>query len=156
MARNGIAMVVAAGAALWLGSPALAEQQAGDNGIVDVASSHPVSKSLDRLEAVAKSKGITVFARIDHSGEAAKVGLSMRPAGLLIFGNPRAGTPLMVARPSVALDLPLKVLAWEDDKGKVWLSYNSAAYLRKRHGLEEEQAKSLGAIVGLVGQAAAP
>jgi uncharacterized protein (DUF302 family) len=80
----------------------------------------------------------------------------MRPTELLLFGNPRAGTPLMNAAPSVALDLPLKVLAWEDQNGKVWLSYNSAAYLQKRHGMKDDQAKSLGAMVGFVEQAAAP
>jgi uncharacterized protein (DUF302 family) len=155
MVRNGIA-IAAAGTILWLGASAFAEERVAENGIVDVASSRPVGESLDRLEVVVKAKGITVFARIDHSGEAAKVGLQMRPAMLLIFGNPKAGTPLMIASPSVALDLPLKVLAWEDQKGKVWLSYNSAAYLQKRHGLKDEQAKSLSAIAGLVGQAAAP
>jgi len=148
--------MAAAGTALWFGTPALAEERAADNGIVDVASSHPVGKSLDRLEALVKAKGITVFARIDHSGEAAKVGLQMRPAGLLIFGNPKAGTPLMNASPSIALDLPLKVLAWEDQKGKAWLSYNSAAYLQKRHGLKDEQTKGLAGLAALVEQAAAP
>jgi uncharacterized protein (DUF302 family) len=145
---------LAAGLTMLLGAPAIAEERAA--GIVDVASHHSVSQSLDRLESIVKAKAIIVFARIDHSGEAAKVGLSMRPAVLLIFGNPKAGTPLMKASPSMALDLPLKVLAWEDEKGRVWLSYNSPTYLQKRHGLGEELVKNIAGIRSLVEWAAAP
>jgi uncharacterized protein (DUF302 family) len=100
-----------------------------------------------------KSKGITVFARIDHSGEAAKAGLKMRPTQLLIFGNPKAGTPLMNASPSVAIDLPMKSLVWQDEGGKVWVGYNSPAYMQQRHGLKDERAKSLGVVGGLIDQA---
>lgn len=126
---------------------------AADNGIVSKPSKYSVPETLNRLEAVAKSKGIIVFARIDHSGEAKKAGLKMRPTQLLIFGNPKSGTPLMNATPSVAIDLPLKALAWEDEKGKVWLSYNSPAYLKQRHGFKEEFIKNIAAIGNLVDKA---
>ncbi|HBO70403.1 MAG TPA: hypothetical protein DD658_09920 [Deltaproteobacteria bacterium] len=108
---------------------------AGENGLVTIKSRHSVADTMDRMEAVVQSKGMTVFARIDHGAEAKTAGLSMRPAQLLIFGNPKGGTPLMNASPTVAIDLPLKALAWEDGNGKVWLSCNSAAYLRDRHGI---------------------
>jgi len=126
---------------------------AADNGIVSKPSKYSVPETLNRLEAVAKSKGVIVFARIDHSGEAEKAGLKMRPTQLLIFGNPKSGTPLMNAAPSVAIDLPLKALAWEDEKGKVWLSYNSPAYLKQRHGFKEEFIKNIAAIGKLVDKA---
>ncbi len=80
---------------------------------------------MERLEAILRAKGVALFALVDHSGEAAKVGMKMRPTKLLIFGNPKAGTPLMLAAPSSAIDLPLKILVWEDDQGKVWISYSS-------------------------------
>ena len=149
-------VAIAAGLTMLLTSQASAVDHPTDAGITDVASKHGVAESLDRLESILKAKGITVFARIDHGAEATKVGLTMRPTALLVFGNPKAGTPLMVASPSVALDLPLKVLAWEDEKGQVWLSYNSPVYLQRRHGLKEEQVKSIAGIAGLVQQAAAP
>lgn len=126
---------------------------ASDNGIVSKPSKHSVPETINRLEAVVKSKGIIVFARIDHSGEAEKVGLKMRPTQLLIFGNPKTGTPLMNSAPLVAIDLPLKALAWEDEKGKVWLSYNSPAYMKQRHGFKEEFMKNVAAIGSLVDQA---
>jgi len=94
-------------------------------GIIDVPSRYSVPETLARLQSILKEKGITVFALIDHSGEAAKAGLSMRPTQLLIFGSPKGGTPLMVAAPRLAIDLPLKALAWEDEKSQVRLSYNS-------------------------------
>jgi len=122
---------------------------AGGNGLVSKPSRHSVDETISRLETVVKSKGMTVFLRIDHGADAKKAGLSMRPAQLLIFGNPKGGTPLMNASPSVAIDLPLKALAWEDGDGKVWLSYNTAAYLRDRHeirGMEEPLAKLDGAL----------
>ena len=125
-----------------------------DTGIASVASNHSVSESIDRLEAIAKSKGLTVFARIDFAGDAAGNGLKMPPAQLLIFGNPKAGTPLMLAAPSVALDLPLKVLAQEDASGRVWLSYNTPDYLRARHGVPGELLQNIAGIKGLVEQAA--
>jgi uncharacterized protein (DUF302 family) len=109
-----------------------------DNGMVHLSSVHSVAETMARLEALLKARGVAIFARIDHSGEAAKVGLEMRPTEVLIFGNPKAGTPLMVAAPTVAIDLPLKALVWEDAEGKVWLSYNSPEYLGRRHGIPEE------------------
>jgi uncharacterized protein (DUF302 family) len=111
---------------------------AANNGIVDEPSNHSVQQTVEALSNILKSKGVAVFALIDHSGEAEKVGLKMRPTKLLIFGNPKAGTPLMLASPSSAIDLPLKILIWEDSQGKVWLSYNSPEYLKERHGLPQE------------------
>jgi len=108
---------------------------AGGSGLVTLPSGYPVAVTIDRLESVVKSRGMTVFARIDHAEVARQAGLSMRPAQLLIFGNPKGGTPLMNAAPTVAIDLPLKALAWEDGNGKVWLTYNSAAFLRERHDI---------------------
>jgi uncharacterized protein (DUF302 family) len=106
-----------------------------DSGIIDARSQHSVEKTVERLTAVLHAKGVTLFALVDHSGEAARIGMTMRPTKLLIFGNPKAGTPLMLAAPSVALDLPLKILVWQDAQGSVSLSYNSPAYLKDRHGV---------------------
>jgi uncharacterized protein (DUF302 family) len=100
-----------------------------------------------------EAKGVTLFALVDHSGEADKVGLKMRPTKLLIFGSPKAGTPVMVAAPSIALDLPLKILVWEDEQEKVWLSYNSSAYLQQRHGVPQDLLQNIGAAEPLVTQA---
>ena len=119
------------------------------NGIVDRPTRYSVDEAVTRLTDVVRSKGVTLFAVIDHSGEAAKVGLAMRPTKLLIFGSPRAGTPVMVAAPSAALDLPLKILVWEDGASKVWLSYNSAAYLAERHGVPDSLLQTLSAVDGL-------
>jgi uncharacterized protein (DUF302 family) len=117
-------------------SPALPGAIVGkEGGIVSIPSNHSVDETVDRLENILRSKKITLFGLIDHSGEAAKVGMKMPPTKLLIFGNPKGGTPLMLAAPSVALDLPLKILVSEDAQGKVWLSYNSPEYLKERHGL---------------------
>ena len=124
-----------------------------DRGLAHVASRYSVPETLGRLETVAKSRGLTVFARIDFSGDAQKVGLTMRPAQLLIFGNPKAGTPLMIVSPSIAIDLPLKALAWEDGDGKVWLSYNKPEYLMERHGLPADLVKNISGIGGLVEKA---
>jgi uncharacterized protein (DUF302 family) len=104
-------------------------------GIVNIPSKHSVDETVNRLKNILQSKQITLFALIDHSGEAAKVGMKMPPTKLLIFGSPKVGTPLMLAAPSIALDLPLKILVSEDAQGKVWLSYNSSEYLKERHGL---------------------
>ena len=123
------------------------------SGVIDVSSRYSVPETLARLQAILKEKGVAVFALIDHSGEAAKVGLSMRPTQLLIFGSPKAGTPLMVAAPRLAIDLPLKALAWEDEQGKVWLSYNSPEYLRERHGFPEDLVKNIAVIATLVQKA---
>jgi uncharacterized protein (DUF302 family) len=109
-----------------------------DNGLVHLRSPYSVPETLKRLESALQAKNLTVFARIDHSGEAEKAGLSMRPTQLIIFGSPRGGTPLMVASPTLAIDLPLKALAWQDADGTVWLSYNSPEYLRQRHNVPSD------------------
>jgi uncharacterized protein (DUF302 family) len=123
------------------------------SGMIDVRSRYSVPETLARLQMILKEKGITVFAFIDHSGEAAKVGLTMRPTQLLIFGSPKGGTPLMVATPRLAIDLPLKVLAWQDEQGQVWLSYNSPEYLQQRHGFPGELIKNISGIAALVEKA---
>jgi uncharacterized protein (DUF302 family) len=122
-------------------------------GIIDKPSNHSVEQTVDRLKNLLQSKGITVFALIDHSGEAAKVGMKMPPTKLLIFGNPKGGTPLMLAAPSIAIDLPLKILVWEDGKGKVWLSYNSPEYLRARHGLPQDLLQNIAVVGALAAKA---
>jgi uncharacterized protein (DUF302 family) len=104
-----------------------------DNGLVQLSSPYSVPETLKRLDSILQSRGLIVFARINHSGEAEKVGMKMHPTQLIIFGSPKAGTPMMVAAPTLAIDLPLKALAWEDADGKVWLSYNSPEYLMWRH-----------------------
>ena len=104
-------------------------------GLIDIPSNHSVDETVTKLEGILQAKGITLFAVVDHSGEAAKAGMKMRPTKLLIFGNPRAGTPVMLAAPSSAIDLPLKILVWEDDQGKVWITYNSPTYLQTRHNV---------------------
>ena len=125
-----------------------------ENGIVNVASNHSVAESMDRLESLVNAKQLTVFARIDFGGDAAKAGLTMPPTQMLIFGNPKAGTPLMLAAPSVALDLPLKALAWQDANGQVWLSYNAPEYLKERHGVPDALLPNIAGIKMLVEQAA--
>jgi uncharacterized protein (DUF302 family) len=130
-----------------------------DNGVVDLASSHSVDDTVERLKGILDVNGVKLFAVIDHSGEAEKAGLKMPPTKLLIFGNPKSGTPLMLASPSSALDLPLKILVWEDVREdavrKVWISYNRPAYLAKRHGLPPELISNIAAIEGLAAQAGA-
>lgn len=108
-----------------------------ENGIITIPSRHSVDETVERFEKVLEAKGVKLFASIDHSGEAGKAGMQMRPTKVLIFGSPKAGTPLMVAAPSVAIDLPMKALIWEDANGKVWISYNAPAYLQARHRLPE-------------------
>jgi uncharacterized protein (DUF302 family) len=105
------------------------------NGIIDLACSHSVAETVSKLESLLKSKGIKIFSRIDQAAEAKAAGLAMRPMVLLIFGDPKAGTPLMIQHPSIAMDLPLKALVWESADGKVLLSYNSPEFLQQRHGL---------------------
>lgn len=109
-----------------------------NKGIVDRPSNYSVDRTVERLKEILRSKDVTLFALIDHSGEAQKAGMKMPPTKLLIFGSPKAGTPLMQAAPSIALDLPLKLLVWEDPHGKTWISYNSAEYLKERHELPED------------------
>ncbi|WP_257236780.1 DUF302 domain-containing protein [Nostoc sp. 'Peltigera malacea cyanobiont' DB3992] len=124
-----------------------------NNGIINQISPYAVSATIDRLEAILQAKGITVFARIDQQAEAEKVELSLPPTQLLLFGNPKAGTPLMVAEPTIALDLPLKVLAWEATDGKVWVSYNDPNYLKQRFSLSDELVKNIAIIAPLIHQA---
>jgi uncharacterized protein (DUF302 family) len=125
-----------------------------DNGIIDKASNHSVDETVEKLKGILQAKGITVFAFVDHSGEAAKEGMKMPPTKLLIFGSPKAGTPLMLASPSSAIDLPLKILIWEDDQGKVWVSYNSPAYLQERHGFPPELLQNIAVVEALATKAA--
>ncbi|BDI19290.1 hypothetical protein ANSO36C_50920 [Nostoc cf. commune SO-36] len=124
-----------------------------NNGIISQLSQYSVPVTIDRLEAVLEVKGITIFARIDQQAEAEKVGLSLCPTQLLLFGNPKAGTSLMVAEPTIALDLPLKVLAWEAADGKVWVSYNDPNYLKQRFSLCDELVKNIAIIAPLIHQA---
>jgi uncharacterized protein (DUF302 family) len=123
-----------------------------NNGIISQPSPYSVPKTIDRLEAILQAKGITIFARIDQQAEAEKVGLSLRPTQLLLFGNPQAGTPLMVAEPTIALDLPLKILAWEAADNRVWLSYNDADYLKQRFSLPDELVKNIAVVAPLIEQ----
>ena len=125
------------------------------NGIVDTLSNHSVDQTVERLKGILLSKGVTLFALIDHSGEAEKIGMEMLPTKLLIFGSPKGGTPLMLAAPSSAIDLPLKILVWEDANQKVWISYNSLAYLKERHGLADELIANIAVVERLAAQAAA-
>jgi uncharacterized protein (DUF302 family) len=129
-------------------------EQAANNGIVDKRSNHSVDETVEKLKGILQSKGVTLFATVDHSGEAAKVGMRMRPTKLLIFGNPRGGTPLMLAAPSSAIDLPLKILVWEDAEGKVWASYNSPSYLQQRHGFPAELLQNIAVVETLAAKAA--
>src|SRR6202049_393883 len=119
---------------------------AAKNGIVNKPSNHSVEQTVESLTNLLKSKGVAVFALIDHSGEAEKVGLKMPPTKLVIFGNPKAGTPLMLAAPSSAIDLPLKILISENRDGKVWVSYNSPTYLQERHGLAKELLQNIAVV----------
>lgn len=125
-----------------------------DNGIVTVPSHHSVDQTVDKLKGILQERAVKLFAVVDHSGEAKMVGLQMRPTKLLIFGNPKAGTPLMIASPSIAIDLPFKALVWEDADAKVWISYNAPAYLQARHALPKELVPTLAVIEALAKNAA--
>jgi uncharacterized protein (DUF302 family) len=114
-----------------------------ENGLVHLSSSYSVAETIKRLETSLLAHGVTIFCRVDHSGEAEKVGLGMPPTQLLIFGSPKGGTPLMLASPTAAIDLPLKALVWQDAGGKVWLTYNSAEYLQQRHNLAADLLKNI-------------
>jgi len=128
--------------------------KAMNNGIVDKPTNHSVDETVEKLKGILQSKGVALFATVDHSGEAAKVGMKMPPTKLLIFGSPKAGTPLMLASPSVAIDLPLKILIWEDAQGKTWVSYNSPAYLQQRHRIPAELMQNIAVIEALASNAA--
>jgi uncharacterized protein (DUF302 family) len=121
-----------------------------ENGLVQVASEYSFADTASRLESVITSRGLTIFAKIDFSGDAERVGLKMNPTLLLIFGNPKAGTPLMLASPTLAIDFPLKVLVSEDAIGKVWVSYNSLDYLKSRHNIPENLLKNIAGIEPIV------
>jgi uncharacterized protein (DUF302 family) len=124
-------------------------------GIVSKASKYSVPETLHRLETILTAKGIKIFALVDHSGEAEKAGLKMPPTQLLIFGNPKGGTPVMLAAPTSAIDLPWKALAWQDTSGQVWLSYNDAAYIQRRFGLGDDVMKPLAGLAAVIEQALA-
>jgi uncharacterized protein (DUF302 family) len=125
-----------------------------DNGLIHLPSRHSVDDTVQRLQALLSENNVRLFAVIDHSGEAEKVGLEMKPTKLLIFGNPKGGTPLMQAAPTVAIDLPLKALVWQDEEGKVWLTYNNPVRLQRRHGFPEQLVANLSAVNGLLAKAA--
>jgi uncharacterized protein (DUF302 family) len=123
------------------------------NGLIQVKSQYPVDETVKRLEAAFTEKGMKVFALIDHSGEAEKVGLEMHPTKVVIFGSPKGGTPLMVAAPSLAIDLPLKALVAEGDDGKVSVTYNDPEYLRQRHGIPDDLVKNIAGAGALITKA---
>jgi uncharacterized protein (DUF302 family) len=125
-----------------------------NSGIVNKQSNHSVDETLEKLKGILQAKGVNIFAVVDHSGEAEKVGLKMPPTKLVIFGNPKAGTPLMLAAPSAAIDLPLKILIWQDKQGKNWVSYNSSAYLLERHGLPKDLLQNIVVVETLAARAA--
>jgi len=120
-----------------------------------VLSNHSVDQTVERFKGILEAKGVTLFALVDHSGEAEKVGMKMPPTKLLIFGNPKGGTPVMLAAPSIAIDLPLKALVWEDADGKAWVSYNSATYLQERHGVPQELVQNISVVEALAAKATA-
>jgi len=126
---------------------------ATNKAIVDRPSNHSVDQTVEKLKGILAAKEVTLFALVDHSGEAEKAGMKMPPTKLLIFGSPKAGTPLMLAAPSIAIDLPLKTLVWEDAQGKVWVSYNSPAYLQERHGVPQELMQNIGVVETLAAKA---
>jgi uncharacterized protein (DUF302 family) len=125
-----------------------------ETGIVSIPGNQSVDQTVEKLEQILQDKGVKLFALVDHSGEAEKAGMHMRPTKLLIFGSPKAGTPLMIAAPSIAIDLPPKILVWEDGNGKVWISYNSLAYLQARHHLPQELVSNIAVVEALAAKAA--
>lgn len=130
-----------------------------NHGMITIKSAHSVKDTLDKLENVLKKKGITVFARIKHDAGAKKVGIELRPTELLIFGNPKLGSPVLTSNQTAGLDLPLKALVWKDEKGQVWLTYNDPAHIAKRHGITDRAkivAKMTGALKKLTGVATKP
>jgi uncharacterized protein (DUF302 family) len=124
-----------------------------ENGMVHLSSPYPVSETLQRLESLLLARDLSILARIDHSGDAVQAGLKMPPTKLLVFGNPKAGTPVMNAAPTAALDLPLKALVWQDAEGKVWLSYNSPEYLKQRHNIPDDLLKNISGIRAIAEEA---
>jgi|OpeIllAssembly_1097287.scaffolds.fasta_scaffold128254_2 uncharacterized protein (DUF302 family) len=126
---------------------------AAGGGLVTRPSLYPVDDTVARVERVAASRGLTTFARIDHAAQAAGVGMSLRPIQLVIFGSPKGGTPMMQATPTIGIDLPLKVLAWQDAEGRVWVTYNAPDYVANRHGLPQDLGKPLAGVAGIVDEA---
>jgi uncharacterized protein (DUF302 family) len=126
------------------------------DGLRILPTEHSVPQVLQRVESLARARGLTVFAQIDFSGDAERSGLALQPTGLVILGNPKAGTPLMAATPTAAIDLPLKILAWQDAEGGRWVAYNEAEYLRARHGFPAELLQNISALGVLAAAAAAP
>jgi uncharacterized protein (DUF302 family) len=124
-----------------------------DNGIVEKLSNHSLEDTVQKLVGILQAKGVTLFALVDHSGEAEKAGMKMRPTKLLIFGSPKAGTPLMLASPSIAIDLPLKILVREDEQGHVYISYNSPVYLQQRHNLPDNLLQNMAVVEALAAAA---
>jgi uncharacterized protein (DUF302 family) len=124
------------------------------NGIIDTPSNHSVDQTVEKVKAILQAKGVTLFALVDHSGEAEKVEMKMPPTKLLIFGSPKAGTPLMLAAATIAIDLPLKILIWEDVHGKVWVSYNSPTYLQERHNVPPELLQNIAVVETVAAKAA--
>jgi uncharacterized protein (DUF302 family) len=125
-----------------------------NSGIISKVSNHSVDETVDKLKVILNAKSVMLFTLVDHSGEAEKAGLKMRPTKLLIFGNPKAGTPLMLASPSAAIDLPLKILIAEDADGKVWVSYNDPIYLKDRHNLPDNLLQNIAVVETLATKAA--
>lgn len=123
------------------------------DGLITKPSPYSVPETLDRLEALLRSKNVKIFTRVDHSGEAQNAGLFMPPTQVLIFGNPKGGTPVMLANPLSAIDLPLKALAWQDTEGKVWLTWNDPQYLKSRYNVSDEVLAPLVAATSLIAQA---
>jgi len=124
-----------------------------DHGLTHVPCPHSVAETLSKLQTLLQLRGLKIFAIVDHSGEAEKAGLRMNPTQLVIFGSPKSGTPLMVAAPTLAIDLPLKVLVWQDDAGKVWASYNSPDYRRERHSIPADLAANIAGVGAVVQKA---
>jgi uncharacterized protein (DUF302 family) len=124
------------------------------SGIVNLPTEHSVEEAVEKLRGILAAKGVTLFALVDHSGEAEKAGMKMPPTKLLIFGSPKAGTPVMLSAPSIAIDLPLKILVWEDGDGKTWVSYNAPEYLRERHSVPAELMQNLAVVEALAAKAA--
>ena len=125
----------------------------GDKGIIEIPSNHSVDQTVGNLKGILQAKGVTLFALVDHSGEAEKAGMKMPNTKLLIFGNPKAGTPLMLAAPTIAIDLPLKILVREDSNGKTWISYNSSAYLKERHNVPQDLMQNIAVVETLAAKA---
>lgn len=146
-------------AAALLAAATPATFAADTDGLVRVKSAHGVKETLDRLETALKDKGVNIVARVDHAASAEKVGLKLRPTSVLVFGNPKAGTPLMQCKQTIAIDLPQRALAWQDEAGQVWLAYNDQQALAKRHalaGCDEAVKANAGALANFAKGAAAP